>query len=252
MTSISSITSPSSSLQAARAAHHSKMQERLFSKVDADQSGGVDAAELQTLVDDMSARAGVSIDTSTSPLWSQADGNGDGTLDADELGQVMQSLLPEPPSTMAFARSRGGSDDTDDLFSQVDTDQDGSLSPEEFAAGRPADRSGDGAAVQGPPPPSGVPGSHSADSSTATDDPLDTNEDGVVSLAERLAGASQSDPLQALLQAIDTDQDGQLSRSEADSFLQQLKTPLESVGQYEQVAAGTSSQSVGSTLHTTA
>lgn len=51
---------------------------------------------------------------------------------------------------------------------------------------------------------------------------------------------------------LDTHQDGQLSRSETDSFLQRLKTQLESVGQYEQVAAGASSAAAGSTLHTTA
>ncbi|WP_255424300.1 EF-hand domain-containing protein [Acidovorax sp. 93] len=73
----------------------------------------------------------------------QYDSNGDGNLNADELGKTMQSVLPPPPSTMAFAQSRGDSDsDTatatgqagDDLFGKVDSDGDGAVSKTELQA----------------------------------------------------------------------------------------------------------------------
>ena len=51
----------------------------------------------------------------------------------------MQSVLPPPPSTMAFAQSRGDSDTAtgqagDDLFGKVDSDGDGAVSKTELQA----------------------------------------------------------------------------------------------------------------------
>ena len=60
-------------------------------------------------------------------------------------------------------------------------------------------------------------------SATTTYDPLDTNEDGTVSLAERLAGSSSAqEAAQALFAAIDTDGDKTLSETEAQTFIDQL------------------------------
>lgn len=247
--------------------------------------------ELQGLLDDVAKKTGVSSQTSAADLIKQYDANGDGTLNADELGKTLQSVLPPPPSTMAFAQSRSGDsssaatgqagDDlfgkvdsdgdgavsqtelqalleamsggtasktgvsSDQVFSQLDADGDGSLSEAEFDAGRPSGAEGEAGGMQamgGMPPPPGGPGGAGGGSSAASYDPLDTNEDGVVSAAERLAGGTSSveqDAITALFNAIDTDGDASISTSESQAFIDQLTRQAQS--------ATTSSESGGRT-----
>ena len=289
MTTISSVSSAWSSATVQRASRPGPSPERLLSKIDTDGSGGVSDTELQGLLDDVAKKTGVSSQTSAADLVKQYDANGDGSLNADELGKTLQSVLPPPPSTMAFAQSRGGegsssatsatgqaADDlfgkvdsdgdgavskterqalleamsggtasqtgvsSDDVFSQLDTDGDGSLTQAEFDAGRP---SGPGAgadgmqAMGGMPPPPGGPrgaggaGAASASSSATSYDPLDTNEDGKVSAAERLAGGTstaEQDAITALFNAIDTDGDASISASESKAFIDQLTSQVQS------------------------
>ncbi len=291
MTTISSVSSAWSSASVQRASRPGPSPERLLSKIDTDGSGGVSDTELQGLLDNVAKKTGVSSQTSAADLVKQYDANGDGSLNADELGKTLQSVLPPPPSTMAFAQSRGGEgsssatsatgqagDDlfgkvdsdgdgdgavsktelqalleamsggtasqtgvsSDDVFSQLDTDGDGGLTQAEFDAGRP---SGPGAGADGmqamggmPPPPGGPRGAGGAgaasDSSSATSyDPLDTNEDGKVSAAERLAGGTstaEQDAITALFNAIDTDGDASISASESKVFIDQLTSQVQS------------------------
>ncbi len=290
MTTISSVSSAWSGASVQRASRPPPSPERLLSKIDADGSGGVSDTELQGLLDDVAKKTGVSSQTSAADLVKQYDANGDGSLNADELGKTMQSVLPPPPSTMAFAQSRSGDsssaatgqagDDlfgkvdsdgdgavsqtelqalleamsggtasktgvsSDQVFSQLDADGDGSLSEAEFDAGRPSDAAGDAGGMQamGMPPPPGGPGGAGGSSSAASYDPLDTNEDGVVSTAERLAGSTSSveqDAITALFNAIDTDGDASISTSESQAFIDQLTRQTQS--------ATTSSRSGGST-----
>ena len=132
--------------------------------------------------------------------------------------------------------NRMGESDSDtaasDRLAERDTDGDGSLSATEFEAGRP----------QGPGGPGGGGG---AASSTETD-PLDTNGDGVVSAEER-AAAAEEDPLQALMQSIDSDGDGQISAKEVEGFVHQLAGQLQAAAQAYNATA-TSDQDSGSTL----
>lgn len=166
MTSISSIGSAWShaSLQ-----QRSAGQQRLLSKLDTDQSGGV------------AQKTGLSLDTSA-----------------------------------------------EDMLAQYDADGDGQLSQAEFDAGRPSGQELGMAGGMPPPPPGGPGGPGGAQqsggsSATTTYDPLDTNEDGTVSLAERLAGSSSAqEAAQALFAAIDTDGDKTLSETEAQTFIDQL------------------------------
>ena len=141
MTTISSVSSAWSSASVQRASRPAPTPERLLSKIDADGNGGVSDTELQGLLDDVAKKSGVSSQTSAADLVKRYDSNGDGNLNADELGKTMQSVLPPPPSTMAFAQSRGDSDsDTatgqagDDLFGKVDSDGDGAVSKTELQA----------------------------------------------------------------------------------------------------------------------
>jgi len=291
MTTISSVSSAWSGASVQRASRPPPSPERLLSKIDADGSGSVSDTELQGLLDDVAKKTGVSSQTSAADLVKQYDANGDGTLNADELGKTLQSVLPPPPSTMAFAQSRSGDsssaatgqagDDlfgkvdsdgdgavsqtelqalleamsggtasktgvsSDQVFSQLDADGDGSLSEAEFDAGRPSGAEGEAGGMQamgGMPPPPGGPGGAGGSSSAASYDPLDTNEDGVVSATERLAGSTsnvEQDAITALFNAIDTDGDASISTSESQAFIDQLTRQAQS--------ATTSSESGGRT-----
>ncbi|MDP3653598.1 MAG: EF-hand domain-containing protein [Rhodoferax sp.] len=150
-------------------AHRSQMQAKMFAKVDTDGSGGVDQAELKTMLSDISQKTGVSLDGDTAEAFSTMDSNADGSLSSEELGQGMQSLMPPPPSTLDFAqmRSGGGTDN---------------------GTGSPDGPSG--------PPPAGGPGGSggagtSESASSQTYDKLDTNQDGTVSELERLVDVAK-------------------------------------------------------------
>lgn len=285
MTSINSVSSAWSSASVQRAPRPGPSPERLLAKIDADGSGGVNETELQGLLDDVAKKTGASSQASAADLVQQYDSDGDGSLNADELGKTMQSALPTPPSTMAFAQSRSDAstgatgqagDDlfgkvdsdgngavsqtelqallekmsggtasktgvsSDELFSQLDADGDGSLSEAEFDAGRPSGEAGGGAVGGMPPPPPGGPAGASASSSSSTTyDPLDTNEDGVISAAEQAAGAAQAEAITALFKTIDTDGDSSISSEEARSFIDQLTSQLRSASSSTDAASQT-------------
>ena len=282
MSSISGVSGsdPWAQWSATRSAQQSKMQDRLMSKVDADGNGSVDATELQGLMDHVADKTGVASDSSAADLLKKADADGDGSLSASELGQAMQQLMP-PPSTMEFAQSRAGdsaAQGSDDLFAKLDTDGDGKLSQAEFDAGKP-----EGPGGMPPPPPAGA----GAAGGDATYDPLDTNQDGIVSDAERAAGeatgtssTTTTQALDALFKAVDTDGDNKISADETRLLFRNVAAALQSIDsdgaasgnasskadhidlgtladlvrkQYEQVAAGESSQSSsGTTVNTVA
>lgn len=276
-------------------AKRADMQQKMFAKVDADGSGGIDKTELQTLVDKVAKKTGVTSTSTPDELFSKVDTNGDGTVSSDELSKGMKDIMP-PPSTMEFAQSRsdagssstGSSDDlfgkidtdgsgtvskdelqslmdkmsadkgtsktdsttSSDLFAKLDSNGDGSLSQTEFEAGRPqggnSTQGTQGPHGAGGPPPGGPPpagGADGASSASTTYDPLDTNEDGVVSLAERLAGNTQStDTVTTLLKAIDTNGDKTISTNESDAFITKLTAQLENKAATAQSTTSASSK----------
>ena len=255
MSTISGVSS-SGDAWAAMKAQRSQMQAKMFAKVDNDSSGGVDKTELQSLMDEVAKKSGVTNTNSTDQLFSKLDANSDGSLSTDELGKSMKEILP-PPSTMDFAQSRSNSTSSngkDDLFSKVDTD--GSLTETEFSAERPQGKG----ATQGshgpqgaggpppPPPPGGAGGAGGAGASSSTTyDPLDTNQDGTVSAAERLAGSTSTDAVQTLLKAIDTDGDKKISATETDAFLTKLSSQLDTLTQTSQNTTSSTTASSSST-----
>jgi len=118
---------------AAMKAQRSQMQAKMFAKVDADSSGGVDQAELKTMLSDISQKTGLSIGGNAADTFTKMDANADGKLSSEELEQGMQSLMPPPPSTMDFAQTRGtGGSGQDDLFAKIDTNGDGALDQTEI------------------------------------------------------------------------------------------------------------------------
>ena len=179
MTSISSVGSAWSSASLQRSAGQ-RPPEKLLSKLDTDQSGGVDGTELQSLIDDVAQKTGMGLDTSAKDMLAQYDADGDGSLNGEELGSAMKNLLPPPPTTMEFAQSRGMERGMergmagDDLFGKVDSDGDGSVSQDELQ-GLPEKMSGGTASKTG----------------TRSDElfaQLDTDGDGQLSQAEFDAG----------------------------------------------------------------
>ena len=274
MTRLSTVTGSSSGWANAmppRPPAGGRLAERLLSQFDTDSSGSVDSTELQNLLSDVSQKTGISTSsTSASDLLSASDSNGDGSLSASELGNALKSVLPPPPSTMDFVQSRSGNSSNstssttatgqagDDLFSQLDTngdssvsqdelqslldqmaaDQgnsssalnasdvisqldtngDGSLSASELDAARPQGQEGP---PQGgmPPPPPPLTDSSQNSSSLVT---------GISSTDGSSNTSSTEDPLQALFNTIDSDQSGDISSSEAQTFLSQLTSQLDS------------------------
>jgi Ca2+-binding EF-hand superfamily protein len=232
-------------------------------------------------MDHVADKSGVASDSSAADLLKKADADGDGSLSASELGQAMHDLMP-PPSTMDFAQSRAGdgaAQSSDDMFAKLDTDGDGKLSQTEFDAGKPSGPDGG----MPPPPPAGA----SAAGDDTTYDPLDTNQDGIVSDAERAAGeatgtssTTTTQALDALFKAVDTDGDNKISADETRLLFRNVAAALQSIDsesaspgkagskperidlgtladlvrkQYEQVAAGESAQSSsGTTVNTVA
>ncbi|MFZ4552776.1 MAG: hypothetical protein ACOYNB_13255 [Aquabacterium sp.] len=220
MSSITGVSSGSSawSSMGAISSSRAQMREKLFSKVDSDSSGSVDATELQSMLDDIAKHTGTSSSTSAADALKSLDSNGDGSLDADELlDQGTKSLMPEPPSTMAFAQAR-------------------SAGGMQGAGGPP------------PPPPSDDTSSDasSTSSTSATSyDPLDTNQDGTVSAEERAAGEAKK-AMQALLKAVDTDGDKQISDSEFSKFEDMLSAAVQEAGSTSSSGNSSSTDSQGS------
>lgn len=250
--------------------------DELFSKMDSNSDGSLSQDELgegmksvmppppSTMDFAQSRSAGSSSDD----LFTKVDSNGDGSISTEEMASLRE-LMDKMASSKDDAVTATSGDD--ELFSQLDTDGNGSLSKTEFEAGRPQPGQGpQSAGGMPPPPPAG--GAAKAGSSTSYD-PLDTNQDGVVSAEERLAGNSASDPLQALFKSIDSDGDGAISASESGAFVQQLSEQVQRLSEtsqgsdrgssskqgnsdlaqlarlaYDQVASGWAGQSRGAAL----
>ena len=237
----------------------------LLTQYDANGDGNLNADELgKTMESIMPARSTMDFaqsrniadgTDSTSAATGKAGDDLFGKVDSDGDGAVSQTELQALLEAMSGGTASQTGVSSDDAFAALDTDGDGSLTQAEFDAGRPSD---DGAQAGGMPPggaggPRGAGGPGGAGgaggtSETTTYDPLDTNEDGVVSLTERLAGATsttEQDAVTALFSAIDTDGDKTISASESKTFIDQLTSQFAS-------AAAASSSVTSSTITSSA
>lgn len=166
-------------------------KEELFKRADADGSGGVDASELQKVLAHRPGGSSSSTESGSSVDFSKLDSDGSGSLDATEMDAAMRSLMPKPSSTVEFAQQR--------------------------------DVGGPEGMPPGPPPGDG----EDTSASSTTYDPLDTNQDGVVSAQERAAGELK-EAVQQLLEAADSNGDHSLDASEASSMQDALSQALQS------------------------
>ncbi len=171
-----------------------------FSSLDDNSDGGITLDELQS-----NAPGSVSDAQSqdrAAKLFSQMDSDGDGTVTSAEKdtfdAEIQDRMSQMQFSTQMMASTGGpqGSGGPDlnaavsDILSALDSNSDGSVSADEISSfledNKPA----------GPPPAgggaSGGTEASAGSTSSETYDPLDTNEDGVVSLAQRLAATITS------------------------------------------------------------
>jgi Ca2+-binding EF-hand superfamily protein len=236
-----------------------------FAKMDANSDGNLSSDELGKSLKDILpppstmdfAQSRTDSTSGKDDLFSKIDTNGDGSVSKAELHSLVDKMAADgnSNSTTATSATPSNSSSSSDMFAKLDANGDGSLSQNEFEAGPPQ---GDKAAhghqgTQGaggppPPPPAGGAGGAGASSSASstTYDPLDTNQDGVVSLAERLAGSTKSDPVAELMKAIDTDGDNKISSTETDAFISKLTSQIDSLNKSSQTTSSTTTASSSS------
>lgn len=168
-------------------------------------------------------------------MFAKIDSDGSGSVDATELQGMLDHLSSQTGDSLGSSA---------DLMTTFDSDGNGSLSQSELGDGMkslmPAPSSTVDFAQQKmggmPPPP--PPDDASGSSSSTSTDPLDTNGDGTVSAEEKAAG-QLADALSELFSAVDSDGDGKISKTEADSFKSTVDSAIDSL----QSASSSSSNS---------
>lgn len=210
-----------------------RFSDQSVSGEDEDGGEGMDVAQLDsdgdgyvTKAEFVAARPSDVTEDQANTLFGSFDSESTGSLSVDVLAEAMSAQQSQRP----------GGDDLASLLSDLDTDGDGSISKDEFVAGRPSDVTEDQAGTlfdsfdsegagslsvdelteamsaeqsqrsEGPPPP--PPAEDDQSQSLLSD--LDTNGDGLVTLDEFMAGKpedvteSQASQLFSLLDTSDT------------------------------------------------
>ncbi|OGU17925.1 MAG: hypothetical protein A2076_13765 [Geobacteraceae bacterium GWC2_53_11] len=243
--------------------------DEMFANMDSDSDGAISRLESDAALAKMSQQmqsqpppppsASDGTDSNSSSglkdnVFKNGDQNGDGSISKDELSKLL---------------SNSQSDTTaDDIMSALDTNKDGSISKSESDAA--VDKAGQQRHAQGPPPPPPQTDSSSSSSDKTSSnqifDALDTNKDGTVSASELLAALSSKDSsssdnsssdtssssssssadssaVKKIFDAMDTNQDGSVSKSE-------LEAALTKKGQHHHSQNTTDSTSTTSTTDT--
>jgi len=229
----------------------------MFTKLDADSSGGLDSTEVQSLTEKISEATGVSVDLSE--FLATYDADGDGSLSEDETVAALEANRPQGPPPGGMMGMMKGPDEADmvstadangdgtigaeeaeglvdiintatgsslqaeDFTATYDEDGDGSLSTDEAVAAMEANR------PQGGPPPrggmDGMQGSGPDYAQMFTD--TDADGDGSISateaesLADIISSATGSTMAASdLIKGYDADGDGVLSEEETATALE--------------------------------
>ena len=126
------------------------LQEKLFSKLDVNNDGGIDQNELGQFLDYVSSSTGSTSQTDTSQLFKTLDSDGDGTISKQELTDGSKKLFEELRTQLIGSQSGSASSSTTDstsataatdesqdakkqeLFAKIDTNGDGSIDQSEL------------------------------------------------------------------------------------------------------------------------
>jgi len=115
------------------------LQEKLFTKLDADGNGSIDKSELSDFMSFVASAQGTQASDS-SQLFSKLDTDGDGAVSQSELADGARSLFQQLRSQMMSASSGTSQPPAvdqsrmDDLFSKMDANGDGSVSKDELGS----------------------------------------------------------------------------------------------------------------------
>jgi Ca2+-binding EF-hand superfamily protein len=228
----------------------------MLGKMDSDGNGTLSKDELEagmkslmpppsSTLDFAQQRGGAGLD-----LFSKLDADGSGGLGVSELSPLLDKMAAGRAGSGTASGDVSSAADAA-VFKKLDTDGDGAISKDEFSAAMQK-VGGGGGHHHGPPPAAAADAGSQAStgstgsSSTAATDPLDTNGDGVVSAQERAAGALK-DMVSSLLKAMDSNSDGNISKTEADSFQSQWQTALGTASLSGSSSAAPSGSSSGPT-----
>ncbi|HXV29642.1 MAG TPA: EF-hand domain-containing protein [Sinorhizobium sp.] len=218
-------------------------QRSVFSKLDTNSDGALSKDEF------VAGRPKEVSEAQASSLYSRIDSEDAGSITEEQFNASMGpggsgSAAASPFSNDAMAvlmlmSPQGGPPSVADIYADIDADGDGGVTEAEFVAARPDDVSEEDAAAlfatidtegtgsiteeqfansmpgPGGPPPGGMP--PQAMSSEEAYDALDTNEDGVVSLDEFLAGRPEDvteEQATALFESFDTEGTGSISEEQ--------------------------------------
>jgi Ca2+-binding EF-hand superfamily protein len=192
----------------------------------------------------VSASSGTDRSDYLTQMFDQLDSDGDGTVTEDEFAAILDKQRGGASASSEETASTDTSSKTSELFAKTDTDGDGTLSADEFATAMAQMQAG--GPPPPPPPPSDSTSEEDSDSVSSLFASVDTDGDGVVSLAELQASLTKStddssdtettdattstdsttsSQFSSLLTALDTDGDGSLSEDEFSEAFRQVPPP---------------------------
>ena len=239
-----------SSLSGALSSH---LQDKMLKKMDTDGSGGVEQSEFQAALEKVAGKLGIDVGEGASELYASLDADQNGSLNGGEVGSLLQSLFASASNTQAFVQSRGD----EARFTELDADSDGQISMAEFGISPAAETTvittttvvsttQEGTAAEG------------ASALAATEEAVaaasgsQVAEEPAVASAEA-AAATEDASLQALMQSVDADGNGDISSEELNTFVAKLSAQAEAATKrYNDTALASLGNQSGSSLDATA
>jgi Ca2+-binding EF-hand superfamily protein len=144
VSSVSGCAGYSAALQSASQARGMRdpaaLQEKLFSKLDVDGSGGIDQSELKDFLSFAASSTQGSSQVDSAQAFSALDSDGDGSVTSTELADGARSLFDALRSQLATSDSArpppppapGSEQDANDLFATMDANGDGAIDQDEL------------------------------------------------------------------------------------------------------------------------
>lgn len=236
MSSVESLFSPTSLFMSGMA---SQLQAKAMKKLDTDADGNVTQTEFQAVLEKAAGKLGVELgEGEAAGMFSNFDGDADGSLNLSEVGNVVGGLLSSLGNVQNYMQNQG-SGFSADSFASRDTDGDGVLSLAEFtgeaarSAAPIAYRTVTTQTVETTVLPQGgmpsTPGIAPISTDTgAVDMTSAVSPTGSTPVAAAdnttTAGDSQANTVESLMASLDANKDGQISGEELSALVNQIET----------------------------